>query len=75
MTLLGLVLLGFARGTYADGGLPQAADPDSSSMEPTSAPSNGSSGEELESRPGREDPEQFYKKPPRKPKQRNHLHA
>lgn len=74
--LLGLVLWGFAEGTQAERGLEETGDPGSSTREPTSAPSEGSGGgDELEGRPGRDNPDEFYKKPPRKPRQRNKLHA
>lgn len=73
--LLGLVLWGFAGGSRADGVLPGVGEPGTSTREPTSGPSNGTQNDEFEGRPGRDDPEEFYKKPPRKPRQRNKLHA
>ncbi|WP_373049268.1 hypothetical protein [Vulgatibacter sp.] len=43
-------------------------------VEPASAPADGRSGD-FEGRPGRDNPEEFYKKPPRKPKQKSRMHA
>lgn len=47
-------------------------------VEPASAPAPGSTesgGEQFDGRPGRENPEEFYKKPPRKPKVKTRMHA
>jgi len=47
-------------------------------VEPASAPApDASEGrtDEVEGRPGRDDPDVFYKKPPRKPKQKTRMHA
>lgn len=73
--LLGLVLCGFAGGTHAEGLLPGTGEPGTSTRVPTTGPSNGTQNDELEGRPGRDDPDEFYKKPPRKPRQRKKLHA
>ena len=45
-------------------------------VEPASAP-NSSEGhsDELDGRPGRDDPDEFYKKPPRKRKLKTRMHA
>ena len=50
------------------------ADPPGST-EPARAPWEERSDEQIERMPGRDDPEEFYKKPPRKPRQRTKMYA
>ena len=75
--VLGLVV---ATSPARGAGDPADGDPPASGVplrvEPTSAPapSEGHS-DEVDGRPGRDDPDQFYKKPPRKPKQKTRMHA
>lgn len=80
--LVVLVVSGFAGSSNARGeGAAQVelrralGSPSAPRVEPASAPSEGSSGGEFEGRPGRDDPDQFYKKPPRKPKLRSRMFA
>ena len=82
--LLGLVVATSpakgAGGEEADaptGGSMRPVRMDTGSDPPAVPPADASEGrsDEVEGLPGRDDPEEFYKKPPRKPKLRTKMHA
>jgi len=76
--LLGLVVASSPAGGGGAGGqkAPRGA-PARLQVDPASTPGGASEGhsDDGEVRPGRDDPEEFYKKPPRKPKLRTRMHA
>lgn len=85
-TLLGLVLTGLVAGGESASGLPHqrfaagvkavpATATEKPAIEPTSTPGEAPGGGEIERLPGRDDPDEFYKKPPRKPRTRSRMYA
>lgn len=78
-----LIVLGFAmaHGPAHGAAAPPSLQKETPASEPERAPAQESGGalegpaDEAEGLPGRDDPEEFYKKPPRKPKLRTNMYA